>query len=87
MTLEMYLKTYSWILAGGVFTFFVLAVLIVFGYLMLVMARAYCKAIERWAENKLKPKQIIEGARKLKEKIDKSFEVKKPALVKKEAKG
>ena len=85
MTLEMYLKVYTWILAGGVFTFFVVAVLIVFGYLMLVMTRAYCAAIKRWAENKLKPRQIIEGVKKVKDKIDKSFEVKKPALVKKEA--
>jgi hypothetical protein len=87
MTLEMYLKVYTWILVGGVFTFFVVAVLTVFGYLMLTITKAYCAAIKRWAENKLRPKQIIDAVKKAKEKIDKSFEVKKPALVKKEAKG
>ena len=66
MTIENYLKLYTAILFCGIYTFFVLACLILFGYYMLKWVQVGTKLISRYFERKMRSGQIVKRLKKAK---------------------
>jgi len=66
MTIEMHLKLWTSVLIGGIYTFFVLACLILFGYYALKWVQVGMKLINRHFERKMRSGQIVKRLRKAK---------------------
>jgi uncharacterized membrane protein len=79
MTLEIYLKLYSWILIGGLATIFVFAALTLFGFYMAKWVQVGMKLINRSFERKMRSGQITKKIKKAKVALVKalSFEDRK----------
>lgn len=82
MTLELYLKIYTWILLGGLYTIFVMACLVLGGYYALKWVQVGMRLINRYFERRMRSGQIAKKFKKAKAAVRKAitFEVKKPEL-------
>jgi hypothetical protein len=79
MSIEIYLKLYTSILFCGIYTFFVLAVLILFGFYALKWVQVGMRLINRHFERKMRGGQIVKKIKKAKVALVKalSFEDRK----------